>query len=448
MKNAINAEHDLQKMAIVSDDHNEIQHPAGESHYQRHLGEREIRLFQLQICSKGDTVVGKLIHRMIDDHTLKYHALSYVWGSRCDMKTILCDEQPFLITKNLHSALVQLRKDGLDTPIWIDAICINQSDLDERARQVGLMRRIYSQAEMVYIWIGDELTDTEVGVELLHRTSRAVENLPHDLTAATSHPELRAMGLPDMFDASWKAVAEIITRPWFTRVWVIQELTVARRCIFLCGTFRIEPDVIQTIARSISNFTTIRNTLLLNLPQNVATGFTSFGLSVISLISDHYARNNTLRFHDLLFLTSAFKATDSRDKIFALVGLTDDVPPGFINYKRDLSEILIDLGALCLTQESLKFTPPLDILCYVHQFLQTSNLPSWVPEWDTKGHIAVPLSLILQPKEWMEVGESSYAIADKVHLLSPTIAFPLPFPSRRRLTGEFLIESNRSRKGP
>ena len=117
---------------------------------------------------------------------------------------------------------------------------------------------------------------------------------------------------------------------------------------------------------------------MLNLPQNAVTGFSSFGLSVISLISDHYAREGSLRFRDLLFLTSAFKATDSRDKIFALVGLTDEVPPGFINYKRDLSEILINLGTLFLTQESLKFNPPLDILCFVHQFLQTSDLPSWV----------------------------------------------------------------------
>ena len=52
-------------------------------------------------------------------------------------------------------------------------------------------------------------------------------------------------------------------------------------------------------------------------------------------------------------------------------------------------------------------------------------------EWDTKGHIVVPLSLILEPKEWMEVGDSSYAIADRVRLLSPMIAFPLRFPSRR-----------------
>ena len=84
------------------------------------------------------------------------------------------DDHSFEITSNLHNALLQFREGGFKSFIWVDAICINQADLNERAMQVRIMRQIYGKAELVYIWLGSESADTAIGIELLHRTAQAV----------------------------------------------------------------------------------------------------------------------------------------------------------------------------------------------------------------------------------------------------------------------------------
>ena len=106
----------------------------------------------------------------------KYDALSYVWGSIHNSVTITCDGHDLDITLNLHDALQQLREDGLDGFLWVDAVCIDQGNLDERAKQVRMMRQIYNHAEMVYIWLGRESSNAAAGIELLHRTAHAIRS--------------------------------------------------------------------------------------------------------------------------------------------------------------------------------------------------------------------------------------------------------------------------------
>lgn len=126
---------------------------------------------------RSERIVIRLRHAQVDDNEddmVKYHALSYVWGSKFDPNIVTCNGYDLDITSNLHDALQQLREDGIDGLIWVDAVCINQNNLDERARQVRLMRKIYSHAEMVYVWLGKESPNAAAGIELLHRTAQAV----------------------------------------------------------------------------------------------------------------------------------------------------------------------------------------------------------------------------------------------------------------------------------
>ena len=107
---------------------------------------------------------------------IEYDALSHVWGSVSDLVNIICDGHDLDITLNLHDALQQLREDGFDTFIWLDAVCIEQTNLDERAEQVRIMTQIYGHAEMLYIWLGRESSSTAAGIELLHRTAQDIRS--------------------------------------------------------------------------------------------------------------------------------------------------------------------------------------------------------------------------------------------------------------------------------
>ncbi|KAE9379847.1 hypothetical protein N431DRAFT_290151, partial [Stipitochalara longipes BDJ] len=84
-----------------------------------------------------------------------YEALSYTWGSNHLRRSIELENTPFYVTKNLEIALRHLRLPHIPRQLWIDAICINQDDDIERGEQLQLMRKIYTQADQVLIWLGE-----------------------------------------------------------------------------------------------------------------------------------------------------------------------------------------------------------------------------------------------------------------------------------------------------
>ncbi|KAK8137442.1 Heterokaryon incompatibility protein 6 [Apiospora sp. TS-2023a] len=86
----------------------------------------------------------------------KYDALSYVWGStEEDLKEIKLDGAKFAVTKNLHDALTTLRVMHWTQPFWVDALCINQADPQERSHQVGIMDNIYAGASQVVVFLNN-----------------------------------------------------------------------------------------------------------------------------------------------------------------------------------------------------------------------------------------------------------------------------------------------------
>jgi hypothetical protein len=147
-----------------------------------------------------------------DRETHLYDALSYVWGSpikplSISIEKVSSDKQSIdrcqlHITANLHTALVHLRDHSLKRIIWIDAICINQEDLEERGQQVRLMAEIYCKANHVIVWLGEVMGDGD-------RTLKAIR------TAADSDS-------PESLNnkANQQAILRLLQRPWFQRIWV------------------------------------------------------------------------------------------------------------------------------------------------------------------------------------------------------------------------------------
>jgi hypothetical protein len=121
--------------------------------YERLSGAREIRLI---ILAQGtdDEIISLTIEHTSLDQRPSYEALSYVWGPQNPSHPVRCNEGSLAIGENLRDALRCLCKPDSPRVLWIDRIAINQNDVDERTKQVGLMADIYSAASLVIIWLG------------------------------------------------------------------------------------------------------------------------------------------------------------------------------------------------------------------------------------------------------------------------------------------------------
>ncbi|KAF2433739.1 HET-domain-containing protein, partial [Tothia fuscella] len=129
-----------------------------------------------------------------------YEALSYAWGKDAFSESLEIDSGTMALTPHLFEGVRQLRASLGCTTLWIDAICINQADSKEKEGQIPLMAEIYSQAKRVVVWLGAEADGSD-----------------HAMT-----------GIPVLSDPSWSRLANLVQRPWFRRLWVVQEVVLAK----------------------------------------------------------------------------------------------------------------------------------------------------------------------------------------------------------------------------
>jgi hypothetical protein len=165
----------------------------------------KIRLLRL----KPDKDETALIQCELFDYSLQkstkgthlYEALSYVWGNPKKTSPIRVDRDEFLVTVKLHEALLHLRDRSIERIIWIDAVCINQNDGQEKTHQIRLMPKIYGQANRVIIWLGEAANDSDLAVE-----------------------EIRIAGSKKSTNSSnetiQQAIVALLERAWFQRIWV------------------------------------------------------------------------------------------------------------------------------------------------------------------------------------------------------------------------------------
>lgn len=171
----------------------------------------------------------------LEDKTLRYTAISYVWGDSVRVASVLAHDGSTLgLTASAHGVLEELMAENPFKYFWIDALCINQDDMAEKNQQVRAMGQIYAKASKVLIWLGRRCEVYErafAHVRLLQ--DRSVDQLDWSLDEPlewSSSNELKHLchqigSLPDCGFPSqgWSAIYKIFEHPWFYRVWVIQE---------------------------------------------------------------------------------------------------------------------------------------------------------------------------------------------------------------------------------
>ncbi|CAK4034874.1 Hypothetical predicted protein [Lecanosticta acicola] len=241
------------------------------------------RLAVLQPGTGTSPIECQLVSDDVRQPQRAYKCLSYAWESVNREAAIMLDGFRFLVTKNLLKALQSLRKPRTPVLIWIDQVCINQEDLDERARQVSIMKHIFNQAHKIYVWLGEGDTQTE---KLFAAAKRV----------ALSRYTTVVCGLSYM---TWDALVRLIrdVRPRST-----------------CG-----------FNKQVS--------LLGNPRQRVAI--------ITQMISSQKEGLAHTDITQLLILGKSSKATDSRDKIYAFYGITH--LRTFPDYSTTLERLFVDI---------------------------------------------------------------------------------------------------------
>jgi hypothetical protein len=191
-----------------------------------------------------------------------YEALSYAWGEPKLSHKIICNSKQICVTQSLFEALQQLRRPRLERTLWIDAICINQSDEAEKQEQIRFMRDIYFCAIGVTIWLGPADNLTMWALRLIDRASALAGHGGRGVHIAESNdrgtegPYSDSTGLygfPSYTNVDgWAPVLEFFSRRWFGRVWVVQELTMARSALVLIGDYEREWTAISAAAKCVS----------------------------------------------------------------------------------------------------------------------------------------------------------------------------------------------------
>lgn len=145
---------------------------------------------------------------------------------------IECDGHKKPITKSLESALLYFRREDESVMLWIDQICIDQGNNDEKGQQIPLMSRIYQRATNTAIWLGEAGEGSDVAIELLEEVNIRLQFTTED---DIDPKEFNRIGLPKPDSQAWHALWKLLSRKWFTRVWIIQEVILSRDPWVACG---------------------------------------------------------------------------------------------------------------------------------------------------------------------------------------------------------------------
>lgn len=363
-----------------------------------------IRLLRLHPGRSSDPIRCDIFHSHF--YEVSYEALSYCWGegpARIPSVPILCNDATLRITPSLYTVLKYLRSEKDSRVIWADGICINQNNTEEKTQQVSLMRDIYRSAQRTLVWLGEADIISNAAIELLHQLASAKKRFCYDIAiesfrelyiaveegkqhdtdtvAYTQYynwvyqignipfTSLRKYGLPDPDEehVRYMSLWNFLAKSWFTRVWVIQEVAVAKDAVVQCGTAEIGW---SELADGVALYSRMTKPGL----TSAIRGQTKLGqILKIEQARQEFHEGHQQLLRRLVLRYATWAATDPRDKIFALLGLANSQPPTvFPDYGLDFRLVYRNFAKQEIESGSL------EILFAANGDSEAEGLPSWV----------------------------------------------------------------------
>ncbi|ETS78998.1 hypothetical protein PFICI_08851 [Pestalotiopsis fici W106-1] len=379
-----------------------------------------IRLLSIEPATNTDDDIKCKLEEVLLLEAPEYESLSYCWGEPIRKCPIECNDTSIDITENLSSALRHLRHTKKHRIIWVDAICINQNDFAERSSQVLAMREIFQHARSVVIWLGPASANSSLAFRTLKQCQTAIPEVmkrfaedPFSIVRYTSmnkyFPQIvawRDSGVqrPRYDDrrhhlqrSQRAALRAILERPYWTRLWVLQEICSARELIVKCGNdtmpwdaFRDSFVVTLTIGGLLQHighppwlWCSIRLAQLQHHHQatNRASPTESHALNALEFIAESHLRQTARSSSNIILfleLSSNLRCTLEHDKIYGILGLAQPPLPITPDYQMPIEDCFKAITIAILQQRG-----NLDLFsaCSAQMFQNKKTLPSWVPDF-------------------------------------------------------------------
>jgi hypothetical protein len=327
----------------------------------------------------------------LDDEIIyHYCALSYVWGSSKDTTLIVVDGKELYVTINLATALRHLRDPRIISYLWADAICINQSDDREKAIQVTQMGEVYKAARHTIIWLGEATVQTDEMLSCIRDARKQIQaweglrraDVSGDTDVSESSDQSEGSEASEEDDSlDLEGLEALIDLPWFTRVWIYQELIFSPDPWLQCGRTRVRWMDLSTVVASLSH-------------QDKLSEPCQRFLAMDKVRKDFNAqiqkRNRSRVLLDTLVARRGLGVFDSRDMIFANLGIVvesplDGTPEEWdllrANYTKGCSELYRDVAKYLSNKIEI-----FELLSHVEAASDQRypDTPSWAPNWMAK----------------------------------------------------------------
>lgn len=339
---------------------------------------REFRLLRLLPAKDfHDEVRCELFYSPLE----AYEALSYTWGDAEVTIPILLHGIPHPVTTNLELALRYIRYKDRPRIMWVDALCINQKDISEKNHQVAQMREIFLDAERVVVWLGEEGTAQQALdlCKLLQEGKDFITDAGGGILMSQEELAHHLEGFQACDDLFHK-------RSWWRRTWIVQEVYHTNPVEVYIGKLRVDLD---DLARMWGQYFTW------SLNLRYASGDEPNDVAFFNVISDiiqpiyiisrerERIQKRDIEPYTLSILTWMFRgqeASDPRDKLFALVGISSERHCFEADYNLPCRDVYVDVTRKLLANTSypLLQTEALD------RSVSCENLPSWVPDYSSR----------------------------------------------------------------
>ena len=359
-----------------------------------------------------------------------WHALSYTWGSNEKPRAINIEGQCLAVTENLWHALRRFER----KQVWIDGVCINQDDTSERNAQVQRMADIYARANSTRVWLGEAVANSDLVLKFLRhlalylisrryalrkRSESWLRNLLIEHSAESRYSIHRTIRKwQDYFDRDhrlWPAACRFFNRPWFRRLWVLQEVVLARRVWIHVGGSRMNGATLVIVCKELlMHAEPYQGQLLDRNARDALRSIELMGRSAIHRLMSvsNFAGIKILkpratsvqeeeRLHDqrlevILGRTLSSEATDLRDRVFGILGLVfpQNGLQNLVDYSlKTPTEVYYNLTKFCL----MDLKSPM-ILSLAGTEIQgrrwSAVIPSWIPDLSQcSPHSVTPISM-------------------------------------------------------